>query len=884
MKKFSTSFFAGLLLGLFALTSMSAQGLYRTSDPAANQKMETINANQPATPLPSTPRNTFFQETWESNSFTTNGWVLTDADGDGKNWRISSSYTAHTGTYCVGSESWNSTTGPLTPNNWMGSKAIDLTTATGTIILEYWVRAQDQTWPSEKYAVYASTSGNKPADFTGANGKKLFEETVVKGTDSANKLYVKRSLDLSSYVGQTVYIAFRHYDCTDMFVLVIDDITVFQSTVTDVGITGVVAPVNSSGCAKTAAEDVTVTLFNYGGTTQTNFPVTYTFNNGTAVTETFTGNLEPAKSANFTFAQKLDLSVLGYYSMEFKVAVTGDSDPANNSFTHEIRSTDGVFSVIATTDGSGSQYWELVNTAGDIVGNHGAYQWFVTETTHVCVLNDDCYIFSWDAGSTSENTVILGYNETPIFNQMVTGSFDQYAIGGACEPVNALLLDHYIPDYAVAGKVPLAGALRNIGKEILTSYDIEYSINGTAFEKKTVSNLNAAPGQVFDVIYPVEHNFENLAAYNIVLTISNLNGVYTPSDNSFTHQLNTLSYKPTTRVFGEEGTGTWCGWCPRGAVYMDYMETTYPDTWVGVAVHNGDPMTVTAYDAAMGELISGYPSGTVNRYNFGGGYDVDPLNFEAAYNFFKTRAIPVDLAITGGKFETSNRKLQFTMEAKFAGNIAKDFNVLGVVVEDDVKGTASGYNQTNYYAGGANGPMGGYESLPDPVPASQMVYDHVARALIGGYSGVTNVIPNPTANLGVYNYNFTYTVPATEKVDNMILIAVVLDKTTGEVVNVVKKSYTKTVGTQDIMPELVDFEVSPNPSNGQFRIKLALDNAEDITVFVTDMMGKRVATILENQKVSQLNHTLDLSAQSNGVYLINVQSKNGVSVQKVVKQ
>ena len=56
-----------------------------------------------------------------------------------------------------------------------------------------------------------------------------------------------------------------------------------------------------------------------------------------------------------------------------------------------------------------------------------------------------------------------------------------------------------------------------------------------------------------------------------------------------------------------------------------------------------------------------------------------------------------------------------------------------VIVEDSVRGTASGYAQANYYSGGGNGPMGGYENLPSTIPASQMTYNHVARVLAGGF-------------------------------------------------------------------------------------------------------------------------------------------------------
>ena len=53
------------------------------------------------------------------------------------------------------------------------------------------------------------------------------------------------------------------------------------------------------------------------------------------------------------------------------------------------------------------------------------------------------------------------------------------------------------------------------------------------------------------------------------------------------------------------------------------------------------------------------------------------------------------------------------------------------LTEDGVRRVmTSGYNQVNAYAGNALGPMGGFESLPNPVPAAQMVYDHVARVLL----------------------------------------------------------------------------------------------------------------------------------------------------------
>ena len=47
----------------------------------------------------------------------------------------------------------------------------------------------------------------------------------------------------------------------------------------------------------------------------------------------------------------------------------------------------------------------------------------------------------------------------------------------------------------------------------------------------------------------------------------------------------TATYDRVTVV--EEGTGTWCGWCVRGIVALEYMRENYPDKFIGIGVHYG---------------------------------------------------------------------------------------------------------------------------------------------------------------------------------------------------------------------------------------------------------------------------------------------------------
>ena len=156
-----------------------------------------------------------WNEGFETATFPPAGWNMLDADGDGQNWfHYAAEGAAHTGLYSAGSASWTSTAGTLTPNNWLITPPIAVP-ATGDYMVEYFAAGQDPLWPAEHYGFYVSTTGTAPADFT-----LLLEETF----EDAEWNY--RMQNLSSYAGQTVHFAFRHFNSSDIFYMKIDDVAV----------------------------------------------------------------------------------------------------------------------------------------------------------------------------------------------------------------------------------------------------------------------------------------------------------------------------------------------------------------------------------------------------------------------------------------------------------------------------------------------------------------------------------------------------------------------------------------------------------------------------------------------------------------------------------
>ena len=152
---------------------------------------------------------------------TTNGWTHIDADGDGLTWANTDEYLAEPFGYessqCILSASYNNTYGALTPDNYIITSEKYLIGDMSK--LTFVVKPSDPSYIAEHYGVAVSLTGNtSPNDF-----EMIWEETI------ATTEWETKTIDLSKYSGQEVYIALRHFDCTDNYMVVIDNVTLINA-------------------------------------------------------------------------------------------------------------------------------------------------------------------------------------------------------------------------------------------------------------------------------------------------------------------------------------------------------------------------------------------------------------------------------------------------------------------------------------------------------------------------------------------------------------------------------------------------------------------------------------------------------------------------------
>jgi hypothetical protein len=434
----------------------------------------------------------------------------------------------------------------------------------------------------------------------------------------------------------------------------------------------------------------------------------------------------------------------------------------------------------------------------------------------------------------------------------------------------------------------IAGTIKNNGLPI-TSLNIEWN-DGSGAQTATLTGLNIAPYSTYDFTHTVPFNKTAVNEFNVNVNIASVNGGATESstsNNSGSTKISTIANSAYKYVVIEEGTGTWCGWCPRGAVAMEALEldAAYRNNFIGIAVHNGstDPMLNATYDNAAN--FSGYPGCNVDR--FLKDQSVTTTLFQQFVTDFKSKPTPVAVSATSS-LNTTSRVLTVNASANFRTKISDEVRFAVVLVEDSVHGTASGYAQTNYYSSTSQnlaltGAGHNWQTSANPVPANLMWYNHVGRELIGGYNGEATSIP-ATVNDGTNaNHTFTYTVPAAYDLNHLKVVIMVVNANTAEIYNAFEMKANGKYESVNEVASAVNFNVFPNPvsANGKITVSYDLAKSETVNISAYTSAGKLVYSNKAAKAAGVQMSEISTENWSAGSYMVNVTIGNSTTSKNI---
>lgn len=240
----------------------------------------------------------------------------------------------------------------------------------------------------------------------------------------------------------------------------------------------------------------------------------------------------------------------------------------------------------------------------------------------------------------------------------------------------------------------------------------------------------------------------------------------------------------------EEFTGTWCGWCPRGIVAMEYIRDNFKDnSIIPIAIHgsNGnvkDPMESSSFSQVLDDYAVGFPGAIVNRY-----WDVsDYLNpYQNLVSFCQlVNSLPAITTINAtASVDKDKRTLTVDTKTAFSFDYEKAgdrFRLAYAITEDNV----GPYEQNNYFSGLTSQDLGG-----EPIPGEwnrypqtvEMEYNDVARQL-DRYIGVKGSVPDVIEAGKEYDYSRTITLLDNIKnLDNINVVVYVLNREDGSIEN-----------------------------------------------------------------------------------------------------
>ncbi len=412
----------------------------------------------------------------------------------------------------------------------------------------------------------------------------------------------------------------------------------------------------------------------------------------------------------------------------------------------------------------------------------------------------------------------------------------------------------------------LAGTLTNNSGTIINSLDITWSDGFNNYDM-TLSGLSILPLQNYDFIHTMPFSSNVIDERDVLMLIPSVNNMpdIQPLNNSQSLKISTVSKDIFKAVVFEEVTGTWCGWCPRGIVSISYMDSLYGNTgqFIPISIHTQDTMAMDDYaDSTQIHLI---PRTNVDRMLFN--QETNIAGYQAYFDVQKS--LPPPAAITTTAFFQS-QQVSVQVSAEFDTKMTTGLRFAVVLVEDDIHSEHSAFDQVNlYYYYGSQNPMGGFEYLPDPVPASQMWYNHVARALLGGYDGEINSLPATVYEGNVISYNFYYTLPPNVNPFNTKAIGMLIDEETGHIYNAqsVPLIYGA-VGVAATKEPILN--VFPNPTSKELNICFETEHAQEISIALYNHLGQKVKSKHFSAYIGEQNEILKVEDMAAGSYLMGI--------------
>lgn len=398
-------------------------------------------------------------------------------------------------------------------------------------------------------------------------------------------------------------------------------------------------------------------------------------------------------------------------------------------------------------------------------------------------------------------------------------------------------------DFLEAGSVTISCTAKNLGINPITSFDINYQVDGGSVITENISGVNITTTQSYN------HTFASLwnstpGTYNVTTSISNVNGNGNDDDtanDSYPKAISIATNSVTNTPLFESFTSSTCNPCNpfNQNIFNPFMSS-----------HN---------DIAVVKYQMSWPAPGDIYYTDEGG---------SRRNYYGINAIPA--LVTGGGITATN-----------SGAVNSNYNA------ETAKPSFFNLNATFTLAGSTvtvNTEITPYVTGTFTVHKAILEKNTTENTASNGESSFENVMMKMLPNGEGTQVSFTADTPYTisesfdmsstnvEELSDLALVIFIQNDLNGTIMQSVYKSETTVLGTTDLIFETVS--LYPNPSNGLLNIK----TINELQISISDVLGKVVMT---NQAINN-DDTINLNSLDNGVYFVKINDGNLQGIKKII--
>jgi len=462
--------------------------------------------------------------------------------------------------------------------------------------------------------------------------------------------------------------------------------------------------------------------------------------------------------------------------------------------------------------------------------------------------------------------------------------------------------------------INLTGTLQNQGSETITSFDLEYAVDGGTPVSANITGVNIPFGGSYTYTHPIAWTPTVAGAKSVVVTSGNINGA---ADANMANNSQTKSFTifdaavqriPLFEVF----TSSTCGPCKPGNENFhgivnpkpstDYVSIKYQQDFPG----SGDPYTTTETLARRNY----YGINSIPRMELDGGWDQNAASFSEAL-YTERRVVPafINLSASYSVDQATHEVKVKVIGLPVQDFAAADYRLQVAIIENKTTQNVKSNGETEFLQ-----------------VAKKMMPDQNGTAI----ASFTNM-QNFTYELA-YTFNGSFRLPATgstaniidlatehsvEEFDDLRVVVWLQNHTTKDVLqafNAVEATDANNDGVPDaaegtdtdgdgysdwseieagLNPIVADedstvaiknvnviaFNVYPNPTTDVINVKIETKNNASTSVELVDVLGRIVDTKIVKNNFTSFN----VSKLNAGVYLVNVISEgNSIATTTVI--